>query len=349
VDAAYRRRRAADIDVITATPREGRAVRAVRAVRVARSVRHRTPFRSSLVMLTAGLAAAGAVAAAVLVGNGHGDPARQRPSQSASPATLDAKAFLMASAKTAAAAPAPAKGTYWHLRQREYSSLAGSQEMTQKYPGSTAYDAVIAFSEDSWDSRDFSRAVIHQDFTLDFASPAAKAEWQKAKGPRYSLTPVTIDHPDFPTNFHFGDDDSLPDVTKMPSDPAVLKKMMVKAADGKSGVEDLFAVAEDAFTSPIKPAVRAGIYRVLAEQTGITATPGVRDRLGRPGVALSYESHDSWGSARHWLLIDPRTASLLASEDGPNPLGHWDNGSMVYESMGWTNKLGARKGKVVVD
>jgi hypothetical protein len=64
---------------------------------------------------------------------------------------------------------------------------------------------------------------------------------------------------------------------------------------------------------PIRPAVRAAAYQVLAGIPGMKLKPGVKDAEGRTGTEL-------WLWSGHWAIdgitiVDPATGSLLAQEE----------------------------------
>ena len=62
------------------------------------------------------------------------------------------------------------------------------------------------------------------------------------------------------------------------------------------------------------------------------------DQLGRTGVAVSAGT----GAAEARLIIDPRTARLLAYESGPRSPQGLPRLAVVYQATAWVDRLGAR-------
>jgi hypothetical protein len=76
----------------------------------------------------------------------------------------------------------------------------------------------------------------------------------------------------------------------------------------------VWTTAQDLLAGPITPGTKAALYRVLAKQPGIEYVGSVRDRLGRPGVALAMPVSASNGGGQSRQIIDTRTGRLLAYE-----------------------------------
>jgi hypothetical protein len=98
------------------------------------------------------------------------------------------------------------------------------------------------------------------------------------------------------------------------------------------------AWADALLTAPSRPGTRAAIYRLLAEQPGLSIAPGVTDPLGRVGVAIG----DGGGD---YLIIQPSTAELLAYTSHPvraDSAMPASDGVEVYQHFGWSNEVGVR-------
>lgn len=144
------------------------------------------------------------------------------------------------------------------------------------------------------------------------------------------------------------------------ADPAKLKKVLLTGLYGPSDVatkrmesqtglsyrqieeENLFWNLTSILEEPIRPAVRAAAFRLLAQVPGAQETPGVRDPQGRTGTAVW------WGqpgqSADGFMIIDPASTMLLASEGfAGTPAWVYKPGTMtdydVWVSAGWANRL----------
>jgi hypothetical protein len=122
----------------------------------------------------------------------------------------------------------------------------------------------------------------------------------------------------------------------LPAGPARLKALLLTGyspAAGFGGVDQyLFMTVPKVLTMPVTPAVRAGLYDLLATLPGVRDLGRVRDAAGQPGVAVALASQQThcgrWttadSGAGHWtfpscqvqqrLVIDPGTGRLLAME-----------------------------------
>ncbi|MGV9851139.1 hypothetical protein ACWDWU_20575 [Streptomyces sp. NPDC003442] len=68
---------------------------------------------------------------------------------------------------------------------------------------------------------------------------------------------------------------------------------------------------------PVRPAVRAAAYRVIADLPGIRSLGEVTDPLGRAGAgfALPATARPDYGTARSELIVDPATGALLSDQE----------------------------------
>jgi hypothetical protein len=104
----------------------------------------------------------------------------------------------------------------------------------------------------------------------------------------------------------------------------------------------LFYAAVGVMGDPVRPAVRAAAYRVLASVPGVQVKPGIRDITGQVGTAV-WLSHPG-DRAVDYELIDPANGYLLGDENiTVTPLLGLPPGSVLtYNervSSGWTNTL----------
>jgi hypothetical protein len=78
----------------------------------------------------------------------------------------------------------------------------------------------------------------------------------------------------------------------------------------------LHGQAADLITMPVKPAVRAAAYRVMAEQPGVRVLGRVTDPLGRKGVGVAFPgTHGTpLGSVEQRLVVDPSTGEMLCEQ-----------------------------------
>lgn len=104
----------------------------------------------------------------------------------------------------------------------------------------------------------------------------------------------------------------------------------------------LFYAAVGVMGDPVRPAVRAAAYRVLASVPGVQVKPGIRDITGQVGTAV-WLSHPG-DKAVDYELIDPANGYLLGDENitVTHLLGLPPGSVLTYNervSSGWTNTL----------
>jgi hypothetical protein len=135
---------------------------------------------------------------------------------------------------------------------------------------------------------------------------------------------------------------------ELPTDPVKLKAWLAADRNGQSADHDmddfdLFGVAEAILTeTPVRPAVRAATYRMLADLPGVSLVGPVTDQHGRPGIGISFIEHlfapGAWREDR--IIIDERTGGVLALEQWS--LGTGDSpaaiGDLVHYSLTVTDE-----------
>jgi hypothetical protein len=141
------------------------------------------------------------------------------------------------------------------------------------------------------------------------------------------------------------------DVPELPTDPDALERVIrAYAATKDPPLESaMFVEISDLLNSPFGSAkLNAALYRVLSRVRGVELVGRRRDAAGRIGLAIgSPAGYGAFG--RSYVIIDPRTGEVLASEKvltGPSPEIDGRPGD-VYESItyldhGWTDSTGAR-------
>lgn len=94
-----------------------------------------------------------------------------------------------------------------------------------------------------------------------------------------------------------------------------------KGTDGAEGGTSgrstwILRQAGDLVTMPVKPAVRAAAYRVMADLPGVRVVGQVTDPLGRQGVGVEYPGtyHGPLGTTKQRLVIDPATGAMLGDQ-----------------------------------
>jgi hypothetical protein len=302
--------------------------------------------------------ACAAVAGSVIVTTGqddHGPVAGKSPA----PTPVDARSFLLASATTAERAPAQ-PGRFWYTRVRTESTQNYRVDLRSAGKIKLPFSYRTTRTDESWAARrspDRSRdnwgAV-----TQTFPSRKDEAAWIQAgseplvreaqRRPRVNVygaerrsiatTQLTVDA-----------------LLRLPTDAdrlsAQLRRMFkaggASMAPQKPGSYPYFvwSTANDLLSGPISPGTRAALYRVLADQPGVRSAGTVTDRAGRRGVAvfLPVQGFDySAVGGQDRLIIDPKTAELLAYEHEQRAADGQPVFSQTYEAMGWVDRSGAR-------
>ncbi len=311
-----------------------------------RSARRRIGFRPL------GAVALTAVAASVVVAVGTAGeqaPADRAVAQPPSPTTtqtpgagndvrVDGHIMLLSAARNAEAAPA--KGTYWQTTtQSRYVDIAEANGRTF---------AVSTTSAEQWSvgvrPGTQSLMVTGLDAVIEPLTAADKARWNAAGSPRT----VTLEagHKDGgPRSYTLGtdrptvmrtnvggdiyavgpDNVSYEDLQALPSTSKELRSYLEglytreSSADSAGAGRTAFVLrqAGNLATMPVKPAVRAAAYRVMAELPGVRVVGHVTDPLGREGVGVEFPDayRTPAGTTKQRLVIDPSTGAMLCEQD----------------------------------
>ncbi|MGK5550648.1 CU044_5270 family protein [Actinomadura kijaniata] len=336
------------------------ALRAVPAVPAVPARRSRRP-----VLALAAVTAAAAVTGALVATDGDG-PA-PGPGTPAPATAQDARTVLLASAHTAERTPVK-PGRYWYTRVRTQAVRNERMDRTGLKPGQRSrvvrlpYTYIEAHTQESWLSRtgrDRTRSITGINAKLSFPAATDEAAWRGTGAPQLmdatERRRAVSDH-DGPITHTIGNE-NVPTgrLLKLPTDPAALARELRRryeadvrdANDGKGvakGVDPypyyVWVTAQDLLAGPITSGTRAALYRVLADLPEARGEGRATDQLGRPGVAVTMRGPGD--GARLRLIIDPRTANLLAYESGTSPVPAKPALSMAYEAMGWVDSLAAR-------
>ncbi len=102
----------------------------------------------------------------------------------------------------------------------------------------------------------------------------------------------------------------------LPTESAALAARLEAGHPVANGpAERLVAIADLYREQPVRPKLRAALLRYLAQTPTLSVSGSVSDRLGRPGIAFSVTSDYSGLPTRSTLIVDPRTGTLLGSEE----------------------------------
>ncbi|SNS19847.1 hypothetical protein SAMN05443665_1001442 [Actinomadura meyerae] len=318
-------------------------------------------LRRPLLLAAAATAAACAAAGAIVITDGDGGAS---PPGVVQQGPAGARDILLASAKAAEKTPATV-GRYWYARTQtrvvhEYEQgpaarRPGSPGGRPKQPKKLPYTYVTTGEQESWTARsprDRTRTIAGIGVKASFPTARDEAAWRRAGSPELldeeDRTRSVNDY-DEPVRYTIGSGQvSMAELRRLPADAAGLAAELrrryaadVRAAGGRENVDPypyyVWMVAQDLLAGPLTPGTRAALYRVLSEQEGVRSDGAVTDQLRRRGVGVSMGGP----AGRIRLIIDPRTAALLAFESFVDERGE-PGLSMAYKAMGWVDSLDAR-------
>ncbi|MDH2429394.1 CU044_5270 family protein [Sphaerisporangium sp. TRM90804] len=241
--------------------------------------------------------------------------------------------------------------------EKEFEREVGRLKRESARSAGPPFAAATSETSETWRARDkggTNRGVTRPAPEATFASAADEARWKAMGSPE--LVPdrrtrtyeddldrvLSIDNPGL----------TIRNVSKLPTRKEALRgrlRDMYEASPGRRGQADagfaayLWQTGTDLLTSPITPGTRAALFRVLAEQPGITSTGRAGDVFGREGVALSTTTpgdETTRGDVEYRMILDEGTAELLQIEvrdERPLPLL-----SQAFERTGWVDRLGER-------
>lgn len=222
--------------------------------------------------------------------------------------------------------------------------------LRKKYwPNGFPYTAHLVETEERWRPKRAggTNRVKTGDLRIEFPTPQDEAKWKELGSPNLLpegtgertrddrlRRPLSID------NQHI----TMRNVGELPTSKKALADML-RAQYRKLPGQDkefpvyLWGTTVDLMTAPTTPGTRAALFRVLADQPGITALGEVEDSTGRKGVGLSVK--DS-GGADFTLIVNEDTAELLEYSVNANDGESGNFLRVTYEQVGWTDKLGRR-------
>ncbi|MFY9777454.1 MAG: CU044_5270 family protein [Trebonia sp.] len=290
-----------------------------------------------------------------------------RPPTTAAP--LDAHAFLLGSANVAAQSPVTT-GSYWYVKERDFTETWPQNKTSD-------YKPYYASTQETWTGATRTRTIVSEDLQFNFATPADKAKWQADGSPKlFGPSGTYGDHGPVTNDYNFGADAqsdiyalSMTDARNLPTSAAGLGALLHRKFSGLTAdqrsvglgetlgyVTYVFEWGQKLLPGPVKPAVKAAYYQLLASLPGVTVAQDVTDPLGRIGVDVNAGTEDN-------LIIDPATAQILDVTYNPlrpdankihNPtlsistypiragstITATTTDTIAYLSMGWTDKIG---------
>jgi hypothetical protein len=202
----------------------------------------------------------------------------------------------------------------------------------------------------------------YQSLGAQFPTAADRAAWQRAGSPTRVGAWYASQSDSFQPGprLRTGPKQGWGDYASLPADPARLKAQLSAQLPGPGDAvmkmeerstgwsypvirnDMLFYAAVGVMGDPVRPAVRAAAYRVLASVPGVQVKPGIRDITGQVGTAV-WLSHPG-DRAVDYELIDPANGYLLGDENitVTRLLGLPPGSVLTYNervSSGWTSTL----------
>lgn len=263
---------------------------------------------------------------------------------------VDGRLELLSVAKKAET-PA-AEGTYWQTttRSEDVNVVGGKAEEETGEKGGEKGDlfAVRTTSTDEWSvgvrPGTQSLMVTGLDGVTAPRTAADKARWRAAGSPETMQATVLGNEEGGTLGYRMGtrppsvmrtddaDDKiyalgprnvSYQDLRELPSDSGELRRQLERLYAQDSGADAgvgrtayVLRQAADLITMPVKPAVRAAAYRVLAEQPGVRGLGRVTDPLGREGAGFTLPGtyRTSLGDVQQRLVVDESTGEMLCEQ-----------------------------------
>ncbi|MHB1293754.1 MAG: CU044_5270 family protein [Anaerolineae bacterium] len=176
-------------------------------------------------------------------------------------------------------------------------------------PGERTLVALVPRSRQIWVAPDGSGRIREVSGEPIFLAERDRVAWEAAGSPPLGLA----------TNQDFGPGElHYEDLQGLPTDPDALAAFLRQRADQPSGTPveaRVFSLVGDLLReSNAPPALRAALYKVLAEVAGVELVGHVTDGAGRPGVAVALTTDYGEAKQRRTLIFDPFTSALLGEE-----------------------------------
>ncbi|MFA1541405.1 CU044_5270 family protein [Actinomadura monticuli] len=289
----------------------------------------------------AGAVAAGAIVAAAVVTTG-GNPAGPAPAPGGAEPALDAKSVLLAAAEQAAGQTETTRA-YWH-------QATISSHLYMVGTGADRYGVTVRDRSETWVPAKPGATMWGRQQNLG-AKPATAedaAAWKRAGSPttfelQAPISPESGKYKPFTATtspgrpqvsgsplvdgdkvFWLGRNVTMKDLRSLPSDSKRLKAELLRwykghgteSDDPMSSDEWLYDVARGlVMDMPVKPAVRAAGFRMLAALPAVKSLGKVTDPQGRTGNAIAVDQRTARGLIRHQMIIDLSSGTALAGQD----------------------------------
>ncbi|GLY83411.1 CU044_5270 family protein [Actinoallomurus iriomotensis] len=166
---------------------------------------------------------------------------------------------------------------------------------------------VVPRTEEQWVAPDGSGRQLASAGRPWFPTTKSRQEWERQGRP-----PLGARNSD--DRFGPGGLSSDPDVDKLPTDPAALRRELEKSGADLKGAAVLLEAEGDLWRQPLRPALQGALLRVLADSGEMGYAGPVRDRAGRAGVAFTLDQNQTGLPERDVIIFDRRTGRALSEE-----------------------------------
>lgn len=243
---------------------------------------------------------------------------------------MSSRDIMLAAAAKQDASPVPS-GRWWHTETRMYGVTA-----VQLVPRGFSPGPPGVVVTERW-----------------IGSSPEDGAWVSGFGPTGTMIPVHRYDVNGNGRVFFieGRSESLTDLEQLPTGHAALRTFLLapypedyRQQHPVAFTQRLFGEAFELTLAPVRPAVRAEVFRILAELPGTHPLSKMKDPLGREAVGIGIEE----AGVDHQLLIDPRTGSVLGIQDAPvrrsasppaaKPANVVRIPTQMIVSAGWTNR-----------
>ncbi len=238
-----------------------------------------------------------AAAAAVVVPLGLSLVVPQGTFGGADPAAAAALSQAAAAARQQPAETPPQDGQYVYTRELE----RGTYRRTPADKDLSSYFFIKAFTQERWIGVDGSGRFTYTGEDVSFPTPQDRAAWIAAGSPKHQTNGSETYQPGELSYF---------DLSGLPSDPEALLEIIEQReiVGGPSGDWESFAIIGDLLRAQYAPPeVRAGLYELASQLSGVEYIGPVVDAGGRAGTAVGYTHNGSLDV----LIFDPKTTELL--------------------------------------
>ncbi|WP_329096703.1 CU044_5270 family protein [Actinomadura citrea] len=291
----------------------------------------------------AGVAAAGAVAAAAVFVAPGGDGTEPGRQGGGGEQVLDARTVLLAAAEKADGQTETMRA-FWHqvtVSSSTYTVGKGggryavtvrsrAESWTPSRPGGKAWAAgqeLGAKPATKEDEEAWRRAGSPGTFKIEIpVVPGGKGRLKgftvkTAPGPRSFNGSALVDGDKV---FWLGRNVTMKDLRSLPSDPKRLKAELLRWYKGHDTESNrpmasdrwLYTVARGlVMDMPVKPGVRAAAFRMLAGLPAVRSLGKVTDSQGRTGNAIAVDEKTPQGVIREEMIIDLASGTALASRN----------------------------------